>query len=130
MNYCDHKSLCVVILTGVTIQLQEKLLQPENHHLKPDVEFLSAFAGVVGSKWPSLATTLSLSESEIREVKGEGSSQQDYALQMLKKWASREDATYGQLCQRLRTFSFESSGEKMFLVNNKRLKSQTDTTNA
>ena len=110
--------LCVVILTGVTIQLQEKLLQPENRDLKPDVKFLGAFAGVVGSKWPSLATTLSLSESEIREVKGEGPSQQDHALQVLNKWASGEDSTFGQLCQRLRTFSFESSGEKMFLVCN------------
>ena len=75
---------------------------------KPDVEFLGIFASVVGSKWPSLATTLSLSESEIKEVKGEGSSQQDHTLQMLKKWAScnaREDATYGQLCQRLKTIS-------------------------
>ena len=97
--------LCVVILTGVAIQLQEKLLEPENRDFKPDVKFLCAFAGVVGSKWPSLATTLSLSESEIKEVKGEGASQQDHALQMLKKWASREDATYGQLRQRLKTIS-------------------------
>ena len=93
------------IPTGVAMELQEKLLEPQNHGLKPDVEFLGAFAGVVGSKWPSLATTLSLSESEIKEVKGEGLSQQDNALQMLKKWASREDASYGQLCQRLKTIS-------------------------
>ena len=87
------------------MQLQEKLLEPQNHGLKPDVEFLCAFAGVVGSKWLSLATTLSLSESEIKEVKGEGLFQQDHALQMLEKWASREDATYGQLCRKLKTIS-------------------------
>ena len=75
------------------------------------MEFLGAFAGVVGSKWPSLVTTLSLSESEIKEVKREGLSQQDHALQMVKKWASREDATYGQLCQRLKTTSFKYSGD-------------------
>ena len=106
MNYCDNKpSSWYCFCTGVAIQLQEKLLEPQNHGLKPDVEFLSAFAGLVGSKWPSLATTLSLSESEIKEVKREESSQQDHALQILKKWSSREDATYGQLCQRLKTIS-------------------------
>ena len=105
MNYTDNKpSSFILFCTGVAIQLQEKLLEPQNHGLKPDVEFLGAFAGVVGSKWPSLATTLSLTESEIK-VKGEGPSQQDHALQMLKKWASSEDATYGQLCQRLKTIS-------------------------
>ena len=106
MNHCDNKlSLWYFFCTGVAIQLQEKLLEPQNHGIRPDVEFLSAFAGLVGSKWPSLATTLSLSESEIKEVKGEGPSQTDHTLQMLKKWASREDATYGQLCQRLKTIS-------------------------
>ena len=69
------------------------------------MEFLGAFAGVAGSKWPSLATTLGLSESEIEDMKGEGPSQQGHSLQMLMKWASREDATYGQLCQRLKTIS-------------------------
>ena len=105
---------CVIILTGVAIKLQEKLLERQNRDLKPDVEFLGAFAGVVGSKWPSLATTLSLSESEIKEVKREGPTQQDHALQMLKKWASREDATYGQLCHSLKItsqLSFKPSGK-------------------
>ena len=84
--------------------MQEKLLEPQNHDLKPDVEFLDVFAGVVGSKWPSLATTLSLSESEIK-VMGEGLSQRNHAFKMLNIWASREDATYGQLCQRLQKIS-------------------------
>ena len=93
------------------MQLQKKLLEPCNYDLKPDKEFLSAFAGVVGSKWPSLATTLSLSEGEIEEVKKESLSQQDHAFLMLNKWASREDATYGQLCLKLKKiFLFSETG--------------------
>ena len=67
--------------------------------------FLESFAGVVVSKWPSLAAFLSLSGDEIEEVRREEGSHQDLALQMLKKWCSREDATYGQLCQALKTIS-------------------------
>ena len=67
--------------------------------------FLESFAGVVGSKWPSLAASLSLSGDEMEEVRMEEGSPQDRALQMLKKWCSREDATYGQLCQALKTIS-------------------------
>ena len=91
--------------TGVAIQLQQKLLDPQNHDVTPDAEFLSAFAGVVGSKWPSLAATLSLSADEIMEVKREETSVQDHALKMLNTWASREDATYGKLCHSLKTIS-------------------------
>ena len=81
------------------------------------MEFMEAFAGVVGSKWPSLAASLSLTEDEIEEVRKVWFSQPDqsaqegvkveelppqgYALLMLKKWASRKDATYGQLQQTL-----------------------------
>ena len=66
------------------------------------------------SKWPSLAASLSLTEDEIEEVRKEWFSQPDqstqegeelppqgYALLMLKKWASRKDATYGRLHQTL-----------------------------
>ena len=67
--------------------------------------FLESLAGVVGSKWPSLAASLSLSGDEMEEVRREEGSHQDLALQMLKKWYSREDATYGQLCQALKTIS-------------------------
>ena len=91
---------------GIKISLQEKLLEQDGHKLKPDPEFLKYFSTVVGSKWPSLAVSLSLSDSEIQEVKeGEGLSQHEHALQMLKKWVSREDATYGQLCQSLKAIS-------------------------
>ena len=60
---------------------------------------------MVGSKWPSLATCLSLSASAIEEVREEGSSEQHHvlALRMLTKWVLREDATYGQLYQTLTT---------------------------
>ncbi len=67
---------------------------------------------MVESKWPSLASILSLTSTEIEEVKrnGEELSQRDCALQMLRQWASREDATYGQLCQRLKTISLFQYG--------------------
>ena len=92
-------------LTGVAVGLQERLLSPQCHDVKPDVMFLESFAGVLGSKWPSLATSLSLSDDEMEKVRREGGSHQDRALQMLKKWCSRKDATYGQLCQALKTIS-------------------------
>ena len=79
------------------IDLQKKLLDQQNHPLKPDAEFLQSFADVVGPKWPSLALSLSLSGDEIANVKEEGLTQQDCAVMMLKKWSAKEDATYGQL---------------------------------
>ena len=67
----------------------------------------------MGSKWPPLAASLSLTEDEIEEVRKEQFSQPDqsaqegvkgeelppqgYALLMLKKWASRKDATHSRL---------------------------------
>jgi hypothetical protein len=111
---------------GTDIQLQEKLISQDYHNIKPDKEFLEPFAGVVGSEWPSLAASLSLSDDEIEEVRRAGGSQshdpqgmlqydekgdtigvlsqQGHALLMLKKWASTgESATYGQLFQALKT---------------------------
>ena len=84
------------------MELQGKLLSPQFHGIKPDEEFLESFAGVVGTKWPALAASLSLSEEEIEEVRRE---EQDCALRMLEKWVSREDATYQQLCEALKTIS-------------------------
>ena len=69
------------------------------------MEFLELFARVVGSRWPSLAASLSLSDEEIGEVRKEGGSPQDCAFLMLEKWSSREDATYAQLCQMLKMIS-------------------------
>ena len=91
--------------SGDVIGLQEKLLAPQYHDLKPDVDFLELFARVVGSRWPSLAVSLSLSDEEIGEVRKEGGSPQDCAFLMLEKWSSREDATYAQLCQMLKMIS-------------------------
>ena len=73
--------------------------------MKPDEEFLELFAGVVGSQWPSLAASLPLSEEEIMEVRKGDVSQRKCAFKMLHKWVSTGDATYGQLCHKLMTFS-------------------------
>ena len=71
------------------------------HSNKPDTEFLQSFAARVGSNWPSLAASLSLSKRAIEEVK----THKDCALNMMKKWAAKEDATYGQLYQKLLAIS-------------------------
>ena len=90
-----------MLCSGIQVELQKRLLPKENQPLKPEMSFIESFAGVVGSLWPSLAASLSLSVSEIEEVKA--LPQQDQAVQMLKKWVSREGATYGQLRQGLVT---------------------------
>ena len=91
---------------GADIQLQEKLLGQETQALKPDEEFLRSLSGVVGSRWPSLAVSLSLSEGEIEGLKGKvGFSQKEIAFQMLRAWVSREGATYGQLCRQIKTIT-------------------------
>ena len=95
------QSLCLYI--DLHTQLRKMLIAKETRDLQPDVEFLESFAGVVGSLWPSLAVSLRLSESEIEEVKQ--LPQQHQALRMLQMWVSREDATYGQLYQKLKTVS-------------------------
>ena len=97
--------------TAAHVDLQEKLLDEQKHHLTPDEEFLQSFADVVGSKWPSLASSLSLSADEIANVKEEGLTQQDCALRMLKKWSAKEEATYGQLYQVLKTIPLFQHGK-------------------
>lgn len=89
------------------IGMQRKLLEPEFHYIRPDEEFLQSLSEVVGSKWPYLATLLSLNSSEIEEVREEREelSHVDRALVMLKKWSSREGASYGQLFEKLKPFS-------------------------
>ena len=95
----------LIVYLGADIQVQEKLLDRKNYSLKPSTEFLESFAGVVGSKWPSLAVSLGLSEKEMEELKTENLSTQDSAGEMLRRWASRDEATYGLLCQKVRTIS-------------------------
>ena len=56
-------------IVAAHVGLQKKLLDKQNHQLKPDAE---SFANVVGSRWPSLASSLSLSVDEIANVTEEG----------------------------------------------------------
>ena len=102
-----YSFLCVFsAIAGAHIQLQEKLLDKQTQALKPDEEFLRSLSGVVGSRWPSLAVSLSLSEGEIGGLKGKvGLYQQELAYKMLRVWVSREGATYGQLCRQLKTIT-------------------------
>ncbi len=83
------------------------LLDQENQDCKPDVEILKILSEVVVSKRLSLTSIFSLTSSELAEVKqGEGLSQQEHTFPVMKKWAAtREDATYGQLCKSLQTIS-------------------------
>ena len=105
----NHALVIKIFFVGVHIELQKKLLDPDQRDSTPDDNFLDLFAEVVGPKWPSLASLLSLTNEEIEEVKteGKGQSQQVQALSMLKKWTSKEGAssTYDQLSQKLRKIS-------------------------
>ena len=97
--------LDLLFLIGVVITLQEKLLEPQYSSQKPDDVFLQSFAEVVGNRWPSLASLLSLSPSDIEQIKREKErvSQAKQALYMLRKWSSRENASYGHLLESLKT---------------------------
>ncbi len=94
-------------LAGIDIQLQKKLLGEENQDCKPDIEFLKALSEVVVSKRLSLSSIFSLTSSELAELKqeGKGLSKQEHTLLVIKKWATREDTTYGRLCKSLQTIS-------------------------
>jgi hypothetical protein len=72
------------------------------------VVFLESFAVVVGSKWQSLAASLSMSDDEISEVTRvrDSASPQDKALKMMKMWCAKEGSTYHILCLTLRTISY------------------------
>jgi hypothetical protein len=85
------------------VEIQENLLDPQKSDLKPGDNFLQMFAKTVGSHWPHLASQLSLSTRDIMEElkRRERSSPADQALYMLQKWKSKEEATYGLLCERL-----------------------------
>ncbi len=91
------------------MDIQEQLLDPDNRQTSLGLggggEFLREFAGVVGSKWPSLAAILSLTRGEIEEVRRDGAgSPADQALVMLRRWREKvPTATYGDLCDKLMT---------------------------
>ena len=80
-------------------------MDPEKQSLRPDEQFLKLLAGVVKSECPSLVSILSLTRNEMEEVEKNRKQlfQSELSLQMLKKWATREEATYGVLCQKLKT---------------------------
>ena len=82
-------------LPGVSIQLQGTLLDPEKQSLWPDMQFLELLACVVKSECPSLVSILSLTSSEMEEVEKNQKQhpQSELSLQILKKWATREDAS-------------------------------------
>ena len=82
-------------------------MDPEKQSLRPDEQFLELLAGVVRSECPPLASILSLTSNEMEKVEKNRKqlSQSELSLQMLKKWATREEATYGQLCHKLRTIA-------------------------
>ncbi len=96
-----------VHIADVHIQLQKELLDDSKHALKPDEAFLKSFARVLESAWPSLGTSLTLTESEVEKMKREVShlSKEEQALHMLKQWVSGEQATYGELFRGLKTIS-------------------------
>ena len=75
--------------------------------MRPDDEFLQSLSKVIGSKWPYLATLLSLNSGEIEELREgrEELSKVDQALTMLKKWSAREGAAYVQLFEKLKPVS-------------------------
>ena len=101
-----HNALLLITsstFAGVAVQLQSKLLDEASRALKPDSDFLTSFAGVVGSNWSSLAASLSLSQEEMAEVKRkeDGEIPNNHALHLLEVWALREDATHDKLYQAL-----------------------------
>lgn len=91
-------------IADAQIQLQRKILDPLFQEMKPDVDFLLSLADLIGSKWPSLAESLALSADEIEVLKENevGLSHAELALRMLGVWMSKEEATYGQLCHKLK----------------------------
>lgn len=69
---------------------------------------MSSLSSVVGSKWPSLAVSLSLSAEEIKDLKEKGArlSQEDLSFCMLTIWVAKENSTIGQLYHELKKITF------------------------
>ena len=93
--------------TCTGVPLQEKILDPKNSLAHPDTEFLESFSTIVGPRWQCLASLLSLTSQDIESIKRDthGAGPSKKAFCMLQKWAASETATYGLLCERLRTLS-------------------------
>lgn len=100
--------LHVLLLSGVHIHLQGKMLDQKTKAVKPDEGFLRLLADIIDSTWPSLAASLSLSNVEIAGLKGKVDlSQKELAFQMLTIWAAKKEkvATYGELYCKLNSVS-------------------------
>ena len=99
----------LIFILEEEIQLQERLLSGKYCDLTPEESFLEAFARLVGStsRWEFLARVLSLMESQMEQVKHGGPfhSGHEAAYSVLQKWASRKDATYSQLREKLENSS-------------------------
>ena len=98
-NNCTRLVLLQIHLcnAGVTLSILEKLVESQYSDKKPDDDFLRSFARVIGNYWPFLASLLSLTAEDVEEIKIR-LPEADRALQMLRKWSTRSEATYGQLC--------------------------------
>ena len=94
-----------IFITGEIIGIQERLI--EGHDQKPDDGFLQSFAGIIGNRWPSLASLLSLTAEDIEEIKTER--EEHRPLCMLKKWSVKSEATYAQLHDKLQSVSLIDS---------------------
>ncbi len=97
----------------IDVTLQEKFLKM-NSSLRPDEDILQSFAAIIGSRWQCFASPLSLTSEDIVSIKRETREAEPtrQALVMLRKWAARETATYGQLRDVLRTLSVFHIGER------------------
>ena len=86
-------------IAGEIVGIQERLF--EGHDQKPDDDFLQSFSGIIGNRWPSLASLLSLTAEDIEEIKIEREEHQP--LSMLKKWSVKVEANFAQLIAKLRS---------------------------
>ena len=108
-NAVSSFNTCLLLYIVCDVQLQEKLLSAEHRDLRPNTDFLETLARMGESRWPATSTlTASLSQALHVELRSreEQQSQGEAVLEVLNVWSSSEGATYGQLCQRLKTLSF------------------------
>jgi len=89
------------LIIGAEVYVQQILLDRTQQDRKPNEEFLQKFAAVVGSKWASLETILCLTSAEM-EVRGSSQEGNRMALEILKKWMGKENATHGWLYDQLK----------------------------
>ena len=111
VSYSHHATLVDYLhSTGVKLHIQEKLLESQYSSQKPDDDFLQSLARVIGNNWLLLSYLLSCPAHEVEfKTEEERTSQADQALHMLRRWASKEEATYGLLCERFKTVSLFQS---------------------